>query len=62
MKFATISYASGAPIDTAAFLGFHDFLAQSFPRVHETLKRETVSKLSLLYTWAGTDTAEAPVA
>jgi carboxypeptidase PM20D1 len=61
VKFATISYASGAPIDTAAFLGFHDFLAQSFPRVHATLKRETVSKLSLLYTWAGTDIAEAPV-
>lgn len=61
VKFATISYASGAPIDTAAFLGFHDFLATSFPQVHATLKRETVSKLSLLYTWRGSDTTEAPV-
>ena len=61
VKFATISYASGAPIDTAAFLGFHDFLVRSFPRAHATLKRETVSKLSLLYTWPGSDSAEAPV-
>ena len=61
VKFATVSYASGAPIDTAAFLGFHDFLATSFPKVHATLKRETVAGLSLVYTWTGTDSTAAPV-
>jgi carboxypeptidase PM20D1 len=61
VKIATVSMASGAPIDTAAFLAFHDFLAQSFPRVHATLSRETVSKLSLIYKWTGTDTTAAPV-
>jgi carboxypeptidase PM20D1 len=61
VKFATVSFASGAPIDTAAFLGFHDFLATSFPKVHATLRRETVSELSLIYTWRGIDTTAAPV-
>ncbi|MES3034371.1 MAG: M20 family peptidase [Gemmatimonadota bacterium] len=61
VKFATVSYASGAPIDTAAFLGFHEFLQTSFPRVHATLRRETVAGLSLVYTWTGTDSTAAPV-
>lgn len=61
VRFATVSFASGAPIDTAAFLGFHAFLARSFPLVHRTLSRETVSALSLIYTWRGTDSAAAPV-
>ncbi len=61
VKFATISTASGAPIDTAAFLGFHAFLATSFPRVHAALKLEKVAGLSLLYTWTGTDSLAPPV-
>ncbi len=61
VKFATVSTASGGPIDTAAFRGFHDFLATAFPRVHASLKLEKVSELSLLYTWTGTDTTLAPI-
>jgi carboxypeptidase PM20D1 len=61
VRFATVSTASGAPVDTAAFRGFHDFLASSFPLVHRTLSRETVAGLSLLYTWPGADTTAAPV-
>ncbi len=61
VKFATVSYASGAPIDTAAFLGFHAFLEGAFPRVHATLKREKIAGLSLLYTWTGTDSTADPV-
>ena len=61
VRFATVSFASGAPIDTAAFLGFHDFVRQAFPGVHATLRRETVNGLSLLYTWTGTDSAAPPV-
>ena len=34
IRFPTISYASGAPIDTAAFLGLHQYLAETFPLVH----------------------------
>lgn len=55
VRFPTVSYASGGPIDTAAFLGLHQYFANSFPLVHATLTRELVNGLSLLYTWKGTD-------
>ncbi len=61
VKFATVSFASGAPIDTTAFLGFHAFLATTFPRVHSSLRLEKVAGLSLLYTWMGTDSLAPPV-
>ena len=61
VKFATVSMTSGGPIDTAAFRGFHDFLATSFPRVHANLTLEKVAGLSLLYKWTGTDSMAAPV-
>jgi carboxypeptidase PM20D1 len=61
VKFPTVSMASGGPIDTAAFLGLHQYLAATFPLVHATLKRETVAGLSLVYTWAGSDPGLAPV-
>ena len=61
VKFATVSFASGARIDTAAFLGFQGFLATSFPRVHATLTLERIAGLSLLYTWTGMDSTAAPI-
>ena len=41
------------PPDAGAFAGLHAYLARSYPRVHATLARETVSQHSLLYTWTG---------
>lgn len=61
VRLATVSYGSGQPIDTAAFLGFHALLASEFPRAHAALTREVVGGLSLLYTWRGQDTTKAPV-
>jgi carboxypeptidase PM20D1 len=61
VRFATVSYASGAPIDTAAFRGFHAFLERAFPRVHQAARREVIGGLSLLYTWPGADPTLAPV-
>jgi carboxypeptidase PM20D1 len=61
VRFRTVSYASGAPIDTAAFLGFHAFLARGFPRAHAVMRREVIGELSLLYTWPGADTTLDPV-
>lgn len=61
VRFATVSFASGAPVDTAAFLGLHRYLRDTYPRLHEALARETVSTLSLLYTWRGRDTTLAPI-
>jgi len=61
IRFPTVSYATGAPIDTAAFLGLHDYLAASFPMVDSALTREVVGGLSLIYRWPGADTSLAPV-
>jgi carboxypeptidase PM20D1 len=61
IRFPTISYASGAPIDTAAFLGLHQYLAEAFPLVHQTLTREPVAGLSLLYAWPGADPTLPPI-
>ncbi|HEV8149906.1 MAG TPA: M20 family peptidase [Gemmatimonadales bacterium] len=61
VKFPTVSYASGGSIDTAAFIGLHQYLESEFPLVHATLTRELVGGLSLLYTWRGADSTLAPV-
>ncbi len=61
IRFPTVSYASGQPIDTAAFLGLHQYLVTSFPLVHARLTRELVNGLSLIYTWQGADSTLPPV-
>ncbi len=61
VRFPTVSYAPAAPIDTAAFLGLHQYLADQFPGVATTLRREVVGGLSLLYTWVGADSTLDPV-
>ncbi len=61
VRFPTVSLTSGGPIDTAAFRGLHAHLQTSFPRLHETLTRDTVSSLSLLYTWQGSDATLNPL-
>ena len=53
IKFRTISYGDAAPFDGDAFLGFHQYLEQAFPKVHSVLEKEVVGNYSLLYTWKG---------
>ena len=38
------------------------YLAQRYPKVHATLKREVVGGTSLLYTWHGSDPKAMPIA
>jgi len=61
VRFPTVSFRSGGPIDTTAFLGLHRYLEVTFPRVTQALTREVVGGLSLLYTWPGADPKLAPV-
>lgn len=61
IRFPTVSMASGAPVDTAAFLGLHRYLADTYPLVTARLERQVVGGLSLLYRWQGTDSSRAPV-
>jgi carboxypeptidase PM20D1 len=60
IRIPTVSYDDPARMDRAVFLALHRYLAATYPRVHATLARETVSELSLLYTWPGTDPALPP--
>lgn len=49
------------PERVAAMQALHRQLAADFPRVHETLRHETISELSLLYHWPGTDPSAEPI-
>ncbi|MEP6723953.1 MAG: M20 family peptidase [Variovorax sp.] len=58
----TVSSLDDAKGNDAEFDKLHAYLAQQFPKVHATLKKEVVGQKALLYTWAGTDPAAKPVA
>lgn len=53
VRFPTVSHEGGRNVEAQAFLGLHQHLQASFPRVHQTLTREVVAEHSLLYTWPG---------
>lgn len=55
LRFPTISPQAGEGSATGPFAALHDFLQDSFPRVHDRLEREEVAGASLLYTWEGSD-------
>jgi carboxypeptidase PM20D1 len=51
---------SGTP-DPQAFQQLHQMLGNTYPLVHQKLKRECVNDFSLLYTWTGTHPELEPV-
>jgi len=51
VQVPTISYEDRTL--TEPFLELHRLLEQQYPRVHQTLQREKINELSLLYTWPG---------
>lgn len=61
VRFPTISHEEKGKVERAAFLGLHEYLGRSFPRVHASLSREVVAGYSLLYTWKGRDPNLAPI-
>jgi len=61
ISFPTISYDRNLPIDTAAFKGYQQFLSDTYPLVHSTLKKEAFSEFSLLFTWQGSDQTLKPI-
>lgn len=58
----TVSSLENVSGNNAEFDKLHAYLAQQFPKVHATLKREVVGQKALLYTWTGSDPAAKPVA
>jgi carboxypeptidase PM20D1 len=61
IQYKTISFADTIPPDTAAFFGFHRFLENAYPLVHEKLKLEKVAGYSLLYKWSGKNADANPI-
>ncbi len=47
----TVSYDENSP--TGPFLELHALLENMYPLVHQSLKKEVINELSLLYTWEG---------
>ncbi len=63
VQFPTISNQDRSDFDEQAFNNYHDFLVESYPLVHKTLKRELVGDprpFSLIYTWEGKDPSLPP--
>jgi carboxypeptidase PM20D1 len=61
IRFRTVSHQDPADDDRAAFVAFHRWLAETFPRAHAKLAPETVADASLLFTWKGRAADAAPV-
>ena len=61
VQYPTISFSEDAIPDSTAFHGFHQFLADTFPLVHENLSLEKINEYSLLYKWEGSDTSKKPI-
>ena len=61
VQIPTISYGFANPPGGNRFPELHKLIAESFPLVHQKLKRETVAEWSLLYTWEGSDKSLAPI-
>ena len=61
IRYKTISHQDPARFDGAPYLALHDFLARSYPRAHQALRREVVNDYSLLYTWPGSEPELKPI-
>ena len=53
IQIKTISNVDESKVDWGEFERFHSYLEKEFPLTHKTLKREVISKASLLFTWEG---------
>ena len=61
IQYPTISFSEDAIPDSTAFNGFHRFLKEGYPLIHEKLTLEKVNEYSLLYTWKGSDPNKKPL-
>ncbi len=61
IQFRTVSHGDAAQFDGDAFLAFHQYLEQTFPKVHSTLIKEVVGNHSLLFTWNGQTEGLKPI-
>ncbi len=60
LAYRTVSFADSTQLDSSQFNGFHRFLKQTYPRVHQTMTLQVFKTYSLLYTWPGKDPSLKP--
>lgn len=61
LQYKTISYNEESIPDEEAFIGFHNFLKQTFPLTHSRLTLEKINNYSLLFTWKGSIDSIKPI-
>jgi len=61
LRFRTLSHFDRSRLETAAFLGYQEYLETTYPHAHAALRRERVASHTLLYTWPGRDPEAAPL-
>lgn len=62
IRIRTVSCEDESQTDWTEFEKFHDFLEKSYPLIAKNLKREKISKASLLYEWTGERSDVEPIA
>lgn len=61
LRFQTVSYQEPGQVKGEEFLAFHQYLEETFPKIHAALAKEQVGSYSLLYTWKGQDEKLKPI-
>ena len=60
IRIRTVSHQDRSENDWAEWDRLHAWLAETYPAVHATLRRERVAGHTLVYTWPGSDPTLAP--
>jgi carboxypeptidase PM20D1 len=61
VRYKTIASDKIEEFDEKEFLGFHEHLEKTYPKLHKTLYKEVVNKYSLLYKWEAKNVKKAPI-
>ncbi|PPQ73274.1 hypothetical protein CVT24_009929 [Panaeolus cyanescens] len=65
VRIPTMSFDDMGPVDQdprwEPFTKMHEYLASTFPKIHENLKLTIIGGYSLVYTWEGADTSAKPL-
>lgn len=61
IKYKTVSSYNQDEIDADIFLGFHQYLEATFPKMHQTLKKQTINTYSLIYKWPAEKPTKRPI-
>jgi carboxypeptidase PM20D1 len=61
IQFKTVSNFDRSDFPDAEFESFHQYLQNTYPRVHTTLQKELIAGRTLLYTWQGSKQDIGPV-